>query len=120
VRVEDLLDPLMRSLAVSVGTSSARVEPRSAPITMVPAGLEALLSRMAKRLAWGSDGRRATACLELGAGPLAGATVMLATEGRAVELAVELPPGVSASAWQERIRRRFEERGFELTCLVVR
>jgi len=79
-----------------------------------------LLSRMAKKLAWGSDGRRATACLELGAGPLAGARVIVATEGRAVELTVELPSGVSSSAWQERIRRRFEERGFELTRLVVR
>jgi hypothetical protein len=120
VRVEDLLDPLMRSLGAMVALGPGPVEPRSASSTVLPAELETLISRMARRLAWGSDGRRATARLELGAGPLAGATVLLSTEGRAVELAVELPPGTSALAWQERIRRRLEERGFELTRLEVR
>jgi hypothetical protein len=120
VRVEDLLDPLMRSLGTAVALGAGPVEPRSASSTVIQAELEALVSRMAKRFAWGSDGRRATARIELGTGPLAGATVLLSTEGRAVELSVELPPGTSASAWQERIERRLAERGFELTRLVVR
>ena len=120
VRVEDLVDPLMRSLGVPVAMGPGPVEPRSVSPTVIPGELETLISRMAKKLAWGTDGRRATACLQLGAGPLEGATVLLATEGRAVELAVDLPPGVYALGWEERIRRRFEERGFELTRLVVR
>jgi hypothetical protein len=116
VRLGDVLDPLVRSLATTPGPTVAR----SAPAPTVPPGLEELVSRMAKKLSWGSDGRRATACLELGEGPLAGTTVMMSLEGKALELTVELPSGVCPPAWQERIRQRLEGRGFELAQITVR
>jgi hypothetical protein len=78
------------------------------------------MNRLVRKVAWGGDGRSATVRLELGEGPLAGATVVMNAEGRSLDLLVELPPGVSAAQWEARITQRLLGRGLELMRVEVR
>jgi len=65
---------------------------------------------LVRRVAWSGDGRRGVARLELGAGPLAGATIVIhADEGR-VRVHVDTPPGVDTTLWQARIARSLAAR----------
>jgi hypothetical protein len=74
------------------------------------AALEPLLVALVRRVAWSGDGRRGVARLELGAGPLAGATIVVhADEGR-IRVHVDVPPGVDLPSWRARIVRSLAAR----------
>lgn len=118
--VDGVVDPLMRSLA-HAGPRVAPPEPAAPP----PANaslpeLEQLLQRLVRRAAWGGDGRRGSARLEIGAGPLEGATLLVQAEGGEVSVDLELPPGADAEPWRARLRERLEARGLSVRELSVR
>jgi len=95
-------------------TPNAAAAPAAAfPVTVIPDDLAMLISALARRVAWGGDRRRGSARIELSDGPLAGATLVVHTEARAVSVELELPRSAPAvNDWRERIIRRLEERGF--------
>jgi hypothetical protein len=85
----------------------------------VRSSLEDLLPALVRRVAWSGDGRRGTVRLELGAGELAGATLLIhADEGR-VRLQLSVPPGASSSGWSARIAERLAARGLVVDAVEV-
>lgn len=112
---ESALDPLWCQLAVQQSPftpSQSEVPAMAASPLAWREDLQALVSGLARRLAWGGDRRKGSARLELAEGALAGATLTVHTEERSVSVELELPPGKSASGWQTRILERLEARGF--------
>jgi hypothetical protein len=81
--------------------------------------LEHLLPALVKRVAWSGDGRRGTMRLELGAGELAGGTLLVHADGGRVRVHLEVPAGVDASRWEKRIRERLEERRIPADAVEV-
>ncbi len=130
----DLLDPLTRLLlgdgpqhlafersgahAPSAPTSPSAPETDSVALAS-RVSLEHVMSRFVRKVAWSGDANRGTARLELGAGALAGATLTIHSEQGAVSVSLELPPGVDANAWRERIARRLGARGLQVAELEV-
>lgn len=115
------LDPLARSFAH--GQLHVAAAPPAAPAlppnpTLVH--LDQMMTKLVRKVAWGGDGRRGTARLELGAGDLAGATIVVQSDHGALSVDVELPPGAPADVWRERLEKRFKGRGFDLVELNVR
>lgn len=110
----DPVEPFSRALAQpALATSHAPApSPAAAPVV---ASEELLLEQLVRRLSWGGNGKRGSARLELGAGQLAGTTVVLHVEGREVALELEGRGGAELEDWRARIVERLEARG-----LVVR
>jgi hypothetical protein len=77
------------------------------------------MTRFVRKVAWSGDAHSGTARLELGAGALAGATLTIHSDQGAVRVSLELPPGVDAAAWRERIARRLGARGLQVAALDV-
>jgi hypothetical protein len=130
---DDPLDPLHRRRAAleppqGLSPPPALFAPPALPPTVAdsePArlravsSLEHLLPALVRRVAWSGDGRRGTARLEIGAGDLAGAVLRIdANEGR-VRVHLDLPPGVDARAWHERIERSLRDRQVPTDSLEV-
>jgi hypothetical protein len=134
---DDPLDPLLRhraSLAppdarsqtpsfaspvlASAGFGAAApVTPEAAPRAL--ASLEHLVPALVRRVAWSGDARRGTARLEIGAGELAGSTLLVhADEGR-VQVHLSVPPGVDAASWQRRITERLASRNISAQSVEV-
>jgi hypothetical protein len=87
------------------------------------ASLEDLLPALVRKIAWSGDERRGTVRIELGAGPLEGATLLVRAERGRVEvtLSTAFAPGdADAQAWCDRIARRLEARGLEVEAVHVR
>jgi hypothetical protein len=112
------VDPLLCGVLLAEGSRQA---PQSAPSSLnaLPSGLEELIARLSRRAAWGGDGARATARLELAAGELSGAVVTVHTERREVRVEIDLPPDARASGLAERISERLAQRGFAVTEVLV-
>ena len=73
---------------------------------MTAGGLPALV----RRVAWSGDRRKGTIRLELGAGALAGATLLVEAEEGRVRVHLSAPPGVDLTAWRARIGARLAAR----------
>jgi len=86
----------------------------------LPPDLEKLLFRLVRRVAFGGDGRRGSARIEIGGGELAGATLTIHAERHELRVEIELPPGGRADGWRERIERRLLGRGLDLKEIIVR
>jgi len=118
-----VLDPLFCQLAVNRGPSSfVQIDPpaRVAEVALpLREDLQNLLTGLARRVAWGGDRRKGSARIELSEGALAGATLVVHTEQRSVYVELELPSGVAALRWQERIAERLEARGFAAQVKVA-
>ncbi len=118
-RPNALLDPLVRSFAHGqLSHVSAPPPPAAPPPTLVH--LDQIMTKLVRKVAWGGDGERGAARIELGAGELAGATIVVESDNGALSVDVELPPGVAADVWRERLEKRFKGRGFNLVELNVR
>lgn len=107
---EPLLDPMARALAQPL----ARGPEPPAPAPLAAAPDELLLERVVKRLSWGGSGKRGTARIELAAGSLAGATLLVHAEGREITLEAD---GADAQALAElaaRLAKRLDEKGITL------
>jgi hypothetical protein len=130
---EDPLDPKSRrrepwttlpsSSAIPSGTSlvpSLHVSPPSATeAARAGVSLEDLLPAFVRRIAWSGDGRKGTVRMELGAGALAGATLILRADDGRVRVQLDAPPGADTAAWRERIERRLAARGIETESVEV-
>lgn len=87
--------------------------------THAKASLEDLLPALVRRVAWSGDGRRGTMRLEIGAGALRGATLVVHAEGGRVRVQLDAPGGLDADEWRERITRRLARRGIEAEDVEV-
>jgi len=101
--------PAALSAPSSVSESAARAA----------ASLEDLLPVLVRRFAWSSDGRRGTARLEIGAGELAGSTLVVHADAGRVRVHLDVPPGVDARSWQARIHERLASRNIPTDLVEV-
>jgi hypothetical protein len=134
-RNEDPLDPLSRhhaSLAPPEMQFSppapvlaqplppcAGATPSEVPAARAAASLEDLLPALVRRVAWSGDGKRGTMRLELGAGELAGSTLLVHADAGRVRVELAVPAGTSAAGWQDRIRERLAQRGIPTDSVEV-
>ncbi|MGO9838488.1 MAG: hypothetical protein ACLP1X_30270 [Polyangiaceae bacterium] len=81
--------------------------------------MEELWPTLVRRAAWSGDARRGTVRLELGAGALAGAVVMVHADNGRVRVELTAPPGVDLDAWRARISARLAARGFDVEAVDV-
>jgi hypothetical protein len=100
----------------------ATIIPSSAPTSTATAArvsLEELFPAMVKRVAWSGDGRKGTVRLELGAGELCGATLLVHADGARVRVQMTTPPGTDVRAWRERIESRLAARGLDVEAVEI-
>ncbi len=128
---EDSLDPLHRHRAAlappaMVGFSPVMASSLPGPPTVaapIPSrslrSLEDLIPALVRRVAWSGDGRRGTARIEIGAGELSGATLLVHADGGHVRVRLDVPAGVSASAWRQRIVERLASRSIPTDAVEV-
>jgi hypothetical protein len=88
---------------------SSAVPPAPAAPATVP--LDQLWPALVRRVAWEGDARGGVVHLELGAGPLSGATVTLQWDDDRVRVRLSVPPGVDLEGWRERIASRLAAAG---------
>jgi hypothetical protein len=90
-----------------------------APAPSVPTGpgpslsLEELLPALVRKIAWSGDARRGTVRIELGAGALAGATLLVASDGGRVQVTLSAGSDVELEPWRDRIAARLADRGLD-------
>jgi hypothetical protein len=82
--------------------------------------LDVLLNRLVRRVAWGGDGRRSTVRLEVGAGALEGAVIVVEAVQGDVTVDVDLPPGERAEQWKQRLVRRLNASNVKVSQISVR
>ena len=114
---DESLDPSTRHAAQLAPPALPGSLPAGAPASpeqveaRVRSSLEDILPALVRRVAWSGDGRRGTVRLELGAGELAGATLLVQVDEGRVRVRLTAPPGVDVGAWRGRITDRLEARG---------
>lgn len=101
--------------APSAGSTATKA-PAFAPV--VP--LDVLIPRLVRRVAVGSGDGQATARIELGAGELEGATLLISVHGAELSIDLQVPVGVSAELWRERIEERLRARGLSVAAVSAR
>jgi hypothetical protein len=95
----------------SLAFSTPATQGASDPQVRARASLEEVLPGLVRRVAWSGDGRRATMRLEIGAGHMAGATLLVHADDGRVRVELSAPAGVDAASWRERILARLHLRG---------
>jgi len=123
-REDDDLDPSARQAAqlappVTLQAFAEGERAQSAPQTNARVSMEELLPALVKKIAWSGDAQRGTVRMELGAGELAGATLMVSSEGGRVRVQLQAPPGTDVASWRERLRGRLEAKGLSIESLEV-
>ncbi len=87
-------------------------EPTRGPLA--PTSLEELLPALVRKIAWSGDGRRGAVRIELGAGALAGATLLVLANGGRVHVTLSARAPMELEPWRERIVARLAARGLEV------
>lgn len=114
------LDPFARVMATECRAAQApaadcasheRVEAARAAV------IEPLMTALVRRAAWGksADGRSSMLHLEVGDGPLAGATVLITADSRELHIELDAPPQIDLEAWKSRLRHRLALQGLTAT-----
>lgn len=121
---DDALDPAARQAAhlaplPAPGAAGALAAAATAPDIHARASLEQLLPALVKRIAWAGDGRRGSVRMELGAGALAGGTVLVHADGGRVRIEIEAPAGADREAWKKRIIDRLTGSGLDVEHVEV-
>jgi hypothetical protein len=80
--------------------------------------MEQLVPELVRRIAWSGDGRRGTVRLELGAGPHAGTTVTVHSDGGKVRVLLEARGSSDTADLRDRIDRRLRARGLDVECVT--
>jgi len=117
------LDPYVRQAAhLAPPAAAATVEPPSSTLVEMRAhaSLEELLPAVARRVGWSNDGRRGAVRIEVGVGRLAGATLVVMTDGGRVSVDMDMPNSVEVAGWPERIAERLKSRGLDVERIDVR
>lgn len=94
-------------------------QPRESSGLAAPISVEELWPTLVRRAAWSGDARRGSVRLELGAGALAGATVLVQSDDGRVRVQLTAPAGVDLDAWRARIALRLAARGLDVERLEV-
>jgi len=92
--------------SVAMGTSNA-----ATTSARMGASLEDLVPALVRRIAWSGDRHRGAVRIELGAGELAGGTLLVQADDGRVRVHLDAPPGADPRRWQERITERLATRG---------
>ncbi len=130
---DDPLDPLERRRAAlappdlpaasvplpSPDPRSVTTDPRDAASSARAASLEELVPALVRRIAWSGDRHRGAMRLELGAGELAGGTLLVQAEGGRVRVRLDAPPGTDVARWRQRISDRLALRGVQADSVEV-
>lgn len=119
---DDPLDPIHRQQAQLAPPAAIRVEAPAAPDPAAPrarASLEEILPAIVRRIAWSGDARRGAVRIELGAGALAGATLLIESEDGRVRVRLDAPPGTDAEAWRARIAERLAAKRIAVEAIHV-
>ncbi len=135
MRRADALDPdVRRSLdlgpppfvnAMPCGMQVLHTNPTNAavaPTSTEPrthATLEELLPALVRKIAWGGNGQRGSVRMELGAGKLSGATVVVHADDGKVRVEVSAPSGADPAEWRRRIDARLREQGLDVESVEV-
>lgn len=106
--------PLPPPLAIAARPDTAPIDAPAAAAVRARSSLEELLPLLVRRIAWSGDARRGTVRLELGAGALAGATLVIHSDDDRVRVHLSAPPGADLEAWTDRIARRLAARGIDV------
>ncbi len=117
---EPAIDPTMQILLATPPRSvapTAVVADARAPDVRTP--MEQLMSKLVRRVAWSGNARSGAARLELGAGELEGATLLIQADHGAVRVTIDLPPGVDRAAWRDRIAGKLGNRGLHVEDIEV-
>jgi hypothetical protein len=83
------------------------------------ASLEDLLPALVRKVAWSGDSRRGSIRLELGAGALAGGTLLVHADDGQVRVRLSAPAGVDLDGWRERIAGRLAALGLSVEGVEV-
>ncbi len=115
----EMLDPMQRILWHEGGW--ARPEgarpAMGAPAAPVP-GLDALVDRFLRRVAFSGGKQRGVAHLEIGSGELAGGSLTISAEGEGVELVLDAPPGVDPEPYRALLSKRLAAKGVKAEVRV--
>ena len=124
-----LLDPLLRTRdllapASSLANANASVlahETTTAGESRARTSIEDLLPALVRRVAWSGDGKKGAVRLELAAGALAGATVIIESDEGRVRVRLQGAPGTDAElvAWRERIGARLAARRIGVDAIDI-
>ncbi len=123
---DDPLDPMLRQpglFAPPVAAMQATTPtptPHGALLARATPALEALPPQRVRKSAWSGDGKRGAVRMELGAGALAGSTLMLESEGGRIRVQLDAPPGVDGEAWKQRIGARLAEKRIDVESIEIR
>ena len=113
----DPAEPLSRALALPPALLAPVLAPPLPAMTptreWTPS--EVALESLVRRFAWGGNGRRGTARIELGAGSLAGLTLLLSAEDGEIVLSVEGDP---SGEHGRRLAERLSARGLKVTSVA--
>lgn len=101
------------------GAMAAAVAPAGAAEQQVRTSLEDLLPALVRRIAWSGDARRGTVRLELGAGALSGATLVVHADAGRVRVQLTAPVGADPAEWRARIEGRLAARGIDVEAVDV-
>ncbi len=124
-RVPCDLDPVARALAHGNPFPMGQIAPQPGPVPTsashgcAVASVERVFAELVRRVAWSGDGRRGSVRIEIGAGSLAGAVLLVQADSGAVEVSIQLPSGSDPGVWRNRIAKRLEKRGLQVSSLEV-
>lgn len=129
--VSDPLDPIHRQRAalgppegssanVVVAQPGMPMVQNAAPPDLVraQASLEDLIPELVRRVQWSGDGRKGAVRMEL-AGAMEGSTLLISADAGRVRVHLDVPAGVDASGWQERITQRLAARNIPTDSVEV-
>jgi hypothetical protein len=90
-----------------------------APTQALPVpGLDALVDRFLRRVAFSGGAKRGVAHLEIGSGELAGSKLTISSEGDGVELLLDAPPGVDPEPYRALLSKRLAAKGVKATVVT--
>jgi hypothetical protein len=117
------LDPMARQAAQLAppvaSTAEVRTGSAAEPEVRARMSLEDLVPELVKKIAWSGDARGGTVRMELGAGELAGSTLIVSSENGRVSVNVQAPAGTDRAAWRDRLATRLTARGLSIDSVEV-
>jgi hypothetical protein len=108
------LAPPTASLQASTQPPAPTLAPLASTATSYPLpSLDELLPALVRRIGWSCDAQRGAVRIELGAGVLSGATLVVAAERGHVRVALKAQSELELARWRERITARLAGRGLD-------